>query len=180
MIETNFIPFPTLTTERLILRKLEASDAKDIFSHRSDDNVNTHLEGFRHPTIEDTHAFINRVIKEIAFGKTILWVLTQKDNNTFMGTVCFWNISKDERKAETGYSLVTEYHGMGYMNEALEKIIDFGFNVMKLKTIEAYTHESNEASIKLLQKNKFKQEATLKKEVSSNRIFFTLEHSSEE
>jgi ribosomal-protein-alanine N-acetyltransferase len=36
------------------------------------------------------------------------------------------------------------------MNEALVKVIDFGFNKMKLRTIEAFTHENNDRSIQLL------------------------------
>ena len=63
---------------------------------------------------------------------------------------------------------------MGYMNEALAKVIAFGFNEMKLKTIEAYTHEHNEGSIRLLLKNNFKQGKIPKKEVASNRLFFSL------
>ncbi|MDP2384909.1 MAG: GNAT family N-acetyltransferase [Bacteroidota bacterium] len=174
MLETNFTPFPILKTDRLILRQLETSDDKDIFSHRSDEKVNTYLEDFRHTSIEQTQAFINRVQKEITNGKTILWVITQKGHNKFLGTVCFWNISKDEYKAEAGYTLDPIFHRMGYMNEALKKIINFGFTKMKLKTIEAYTHENNEASIKLLLKNNFKQETIPKKEVGSDRICFSL------
>ncbi len=173
MLETNFIPFPTLTTDRLILRQLEATDAPDIFVHRNDDTVNTYLEDFRHASIQDTHAFISRVQNEIAIGKTILWVLTRKGNNKFMGTVCLWNIAKDECKAETGYTLDPSFHKMGYMQEALVKAIDFGFNTIKITTIEAYTHEHNQSSIKLLLSNNFKQ-GIPKKPVSDNRVFFSL------
>ena len=63
MIETNFTPFPILTTDRLVLRQLEATDDKDIFSHRSDDRVNTYLEDFRHTSIEQTQAFIELMVK---------------------------------------------------------------------------------------------------------------------
>lgn len=174
MLETNFTPFPTLTTDRLVLRQLETADAEDIFFHRSDDTVNTYLLDFRHASIVETHAFIDRVKKETADSKTILWVLTLKGKNKFMGTVCLWNISKKEYKAETGYTLDPEFHKMGYMNEALVKVIDFGFNKMKLKTIEAYTHENNEGSIKLLLKNKFEQGTNPKTEAGNNRIFFSL------
>ena len=174
MLETNFTPFPILTTDRLVLRPLEASDDTDIFSHRIDDKVNTYLEDFRHASIEQTQAFIERVQKEISDGKSILWVINLKGNNKFMGSVCLWNISKDECKAEAGYTLDPKFHGMGYMNEALVKVIDFGFKKMKLKIIEAYTHESNEASIKLLLRNKFKQGTNLKKEAGNNRIVFSL------
>jgi len=174
MIETKFTPFPILTTNRLILRQLETTDASAIFSHRSDEIVNTYLENFRHTSIEETQAFIDRVQKEITTGKTILWVLTEKGQNRFIGTICLWNISKEECKAETGYTLDSKFHGMGYMNEALAKVIAFGFNEMKLKTIEAYTHEHNEGSIRLLLKNNFKQGKIPKKEVASNRLFFSL------
>ena len=60
------------------------------------------------------------------------------------------------------------------MNEALVKIIDFGFNKMKLKAIEAYTHKDNESSMRLLVKNKFKLDTTRKAEKENNRIIFTL------
>ena len=174
MIETNFTPFPILTTNRLFLRQLETTDDKDIFFHRSDDKVNKYLEGFRHSSIEQTQTFIERIQKEVADNKTILWVLTQKGHNKFLGTICLWNISRNEYKAETGYTLDPEFQGLGYMNEALVKVIDFGFNKMKLKTIEAYTHENNESSIKLLLRNKFKQSTSPKAGIGNNRIFFLL------
>lgn len=118
------------------MKQLKITDDQDIFIHRLDDQINTYLDDFRHSSIEQTQAFITRVQKEIAIGKTILWVLTEKGQDRFVGTVCFWNIFPDEAKAETGYSLVSKFHKMGYMQEALEKIIDYGFNTMNLKTID--------------------------------------------
>jgi ribosomal-protein-alanine N-acetyltransferase len=173
MISTNFTPFPILTTDRLVLRQLEATDDEDIFAHRSDDLVNTYLEDFRHASIEHTRTFIMRVQMEIEVGRTILWAITRKDNNKFIGTVCLWNISKEEAKAETGYTLASEFHRMGYMNEALARIIDFGFNNLGLTTIEAYTHKDNNSSIRLLLRNNFKQGAS-KKPVGIDRVYFSL------
>jgi ribosomal-protein-alanine N-acetyltransferase len=175
MVETNFTPFPVLETERLILRQLESTDDKEIFSHRSDDRVNKYLEDFRHATIEQTQTFIERVQNEVANHKTILWVITERGKNKFLGTVCLWNISPKDHKAETGYTLDPKFHGKGYMNEALVKIIDFGFNKMKLRTIEAYTRKDNDPSIQLLLRNKFKLDATRKTaDRGTERIIFTL------
>lgn len=173
MIETNPAPFPVLSTERLILRQPERSDAQSIFFHRNDDLVNIYLEDFRHTTIEQTYALIDRIQKEAAFGKTIFWVITEKGVDKFIGAVSLWNISKEECKAEAGYTLNSAFHQRGFMSEAFVKVIDFGFNTMKLKEIDAYTHENNEASIRLLLKNNFKQ-GTPKKTVSNNRVFFSL------
>jgi ribosomal-protein-alanine N-acetyltransferase len=41
------------------------------------------------------------------------------------------------------------------MSEAFDKILNFGFQNLDLKTIEAFTHKNNTASIALLQKQKF-------------------------
>lgn len=174
MLCTNFSPFPILNTARLTLREIEISDAQEIFAHRSDEIVNTYVDNFRHATIEDTFAFIERMHKETAEGRTIMWVLNEKGKNRFLGTVCFWNISKEDSRAETGYTLLSEHHGKGYMQEALSKILEYGFSVMKLKTVDAYTHEKNEASIKLLKRNHFVQESVPMKTVLANRIFFRL------
>lgn len=173
MARINFVPFPTLRTDRLILRQLKATDDEYIFAHRCDDKVNTYLEGWRHSSIEQTRAFIERVQNEIVAGKTIMWVLTEKGKDKFIGTICFWNILEAECKAEIGYTLASEFHGIGYMNEALVKVIDFGFNLMKIKTIEAYTHEDNKNSIQLLLRNKFVKGSS-PKPVSINRVFFSL------
>lgn len=39
------------------------------------------------------------------------------------------------------------------MSEAIKKVIDFGFNDMRLKSLEAFTHKENLPSIKLLERN---------------------------
>jgi [ribosomal protein S5]-alanine N-acetyltransferase len=178
MIEIKFTPFPVLTTDRLILRQLLTTDDSAIFVHRSDDLVNKYLEGFRHSSIEETRAFIDRVQNEVKNDKTILWVITEKGNDRFIGTVCLWNISREEDKAETGYTLVPAFQRKGYMNEALAKVIDFGFNTMKLRTIEAYTHKDNKGSIQLLIKNKFLKDTTCKIEDKIDRVIFKLNNES--
>lgn len=170
----HFHPFPTLTTARLVLRQLEETDAPAIFEHRADAVVNTWVDGFRHATVQDSYAFVERIHRETAEGRTLMWVLSEKGKHTFMGTVCLWNISLAEKRAETGYSLVTAYHRQGFMHEALAASIAYGFNVLQLETIDGYTHQHNEASIKLLLKNGFVQQAVPRKTVEVNRIYFVL------
>ncbi len=169
-----FIPFPVLTTQRLNLRELDFTDDQDIFAHRTDDRVNTYLDGFRHDHISQSRDFITRVLKEIDEGISILWVISRKESRKFMGTICLWNISKTNLKAELGYTLVPEYHNLGYMSEALERVLEFGFKVMKLKTIEAFTHQDNAGSIRILTKNKFMPDFSLDFTNKKNRVGFTL------
>lgn len=173
-MQTDFRPFPVLLTERLVLRALEAHDDEAIFAHRNDEQVNAYLENFRHHTIADTRAFIRRVQGEIESGKSILWVLSRPGDHGFMGTVCLWNIRPEQRIAETGYTLDPVWQGQGYMQEALSKAIDFGFGVMGLQMIEAYTHERNAGSIRLLEHNHFKQQGMPQKEANAHLLHFSL------
>jgi ribosomal-protein-alanine N-acetyltransferase len=156
MIDANFISFPVLTTDRMILRELQLTDDKESFLLRADAKVNKYLEGYAHTSIEQTQVFIRKIRNNKPGNDGVYWVMTLKANHQFIGTICLWNVSKEENKAEIGYTLHPDFHGQGYMYEALHKVLDFGFNQMKLSSIEAYTHRENEPSAKLLLKSNFK------------------------
>ena len=59
------------------------------------------------------------------------------------------------------------------MNEALEQIIEFTFQTLELRTIDAFTHKDNQSSTKLLQKFYF-QETAIIDEANPNLILFRL------
>ena len=58
--------------------------------------------------------------------------------------------------------LLPEIHGKGIASEAVEIVVGFGFNEMKLHSIEAVIDPRNGASEKVLQKNGFVKEGYLK------------------
>ena len=61
MLEITFIPFPTLTNERLILRQLSINDQQDVFSLRSDAEINKYLDREPSKNIEDALTFIGKI-----------------------------------------------------------------------------------------------------------------------
>ena len=83
------------------------------------------------------------------------WGICLKSSNTLIGTICLWNIEYDNQAIEIGYELNPLFQQMGFMQEAITKVLDFGFSKMKLYLIKAVTHKDNAASIRLLQKNNF-------------------------
>ena len=72
-----------------------------------------------------------------------------------IGTVCLWNFSLDNKIAEIGYELIPDYQKKGFMTEAVNSVVNFAFNHLKLDKIEAYTHKENENSKKLLLTSNF-------------------------
>jgi RimJ/RimL family protein N-acetyltransferase len=53
------------------------------------------------------------------------------------------------------------------MQEAISKILEFGFRILSFKTIVACSNAANENSIRLLEKNSFQRDRTLEDEYYS-------------
>ena len=156
MINRSFAPFPILATQRLILRQLIIDDEQEIFSLRSDCEINKYLDRQVSNTIEDARNFIKKVNENIKKNDSLYWAITLGDRNILVGTICLFNFSNENGKCEIGYELLTNFQGQGIMKEAAEKVIDYAFNTIKVKKIEAFFDRHNQRSIKLLEKFSFK------------------------
>lgn len=152
----NLSPFPQLTTNRLILRKLQPNDSNDLLIIRSNEQVNKYLDRPGAVTIQDISAFINKIHGIIEAGEGVYWVLSLKDSTKVIGTICYWNFNPEKDMADIGYELLPDYQAKGLMQEAVAAVIAYGFNVMELKVISAVTHPDNESSANLLKRNNFK------------------------
>ena len=155
----NFTSFPVLKTERLILRQLISSDNIEIFALRSDDNVNKYLNRKPSKSIDDAKTFIQTINKNIQRNDSIYWAITLNGTDKLIGTICLFDFSDDNLKAEIGYELLPDFQGKGIMQEATSKVIGFGIQHIGLNSIEAYTHSENESSTRLLKKLNFKNSA---------------------
>ena len=156
MLNRTFKPFPILTTERLSLRQLVIDDEQEIFTLRSDSEINKYLDRQISNTIDDARNFINKVNENISKSDSLYWAITLSDKNILVGTICLFSFSDENDKCEIGYELLTNYQGQGIMKEAVEKVIDYTFNTIKVQKIEAIFHRDNQRSIKLLEKFSFR------------------------
>jgi len=151
----SFIPFPNLKTKRLILRRMDHNDIDDLFEMRKDKLMNEYTDTKLEDNTDETKAYIDKMNKGIDDNKWIIWAIEHKQSNKMIGTISIWNINLEEKSAELGYGVIPDYQGQGLMKEALLSVLDYGFDLMKLKTLDAYTEENNLKSIKLLEKCKF-------------------------
>lgn len=71
-------------------------------------------------------------------------------------------IKPEHYRAEIGYMLLPEYHRKGIASEAVKEVVKYGFDVMKLHSIEAVLDPENHGSAKVLEKNGFVKEAHFK------------------
>ncbi len=149
-------PFSVLKTDRLTLRQLASSDDEAIFALRTDEKVNKYLDRVPSKSMNDAQTFIWMINEGIQNRNLKYWALTLSGNDELIGTICLFNFAADNKKAEIGYELLPDFQGKGIMQEAVSKIIDFGFQSLGLEVIEAHTQAQNQSSTRLLEKCKFK------------------------
>ncbi|MFM2306435.1 MAG: hypothetical protein RLZZ367_1104 [Bacteroidota bacterium] len=105
---------------------------------------------------------------------TGLWllVLAKHDTHRVIGDVHLSNIVRGIfQSCHLGYKLDEHEQGKGYMREALQAVIDYAFNQMKLHRIEANIMPANTRSIQLVTTLGFKQEGLAQKYLKINGIW---------
>lgn len=151
----NFTPFPNLETKNLILRKMAYNDINDLFQMRKDPRMNEYTDTKLDENIDETRSYIDRMNKGVDDDKWIIWAIVHKQSNKVIGSICIWNINMEQMCGELGYGIIPDYQGQGLMKEALLSVVEYGFNVMNLTALDAYTEENNLKSINLLEKSNF-------------------------
>ena len=162
MLQLNFNAFPELFTERLVLREISAADVKEVFQLRSDKNVMQFLDRPLAQSTDDAMALIQKIAAGHEKNENITWAITLQNQPELIGTIGFWRIDKENYRAEIGYLLHPDQQGKGLMQEAIDAVLKYGFQTIKLHSVEANVNPANNASIKLLEKNKFVKEAHYK------------------
>jgi ribosomal-protein-alanine N-acetyltransferase len=173
MLELNFTPFPELTTSRLLLRRLKKEDAPDLFLLRSDEKVLQYIGREPAVSVIEVEKFIEKIQTAQQNNESILWGIAFADKpGIIIGTMCYWRLQPENYRAEIGYALRPEYWGKGIITEAINKVVEYGFNTMKLHSIEARTTPANVASGLVLEKTGFLKEGLLKEEFFFNGKFY--------
>jgi len=171
-----FTPFPELRTARLVLRLMVEADAPEIYQLRSDGRVNRYLDRKAPANMAEVEEFIRRINEGISRNQWIYWAICPAGETQLIGTICLWNFSENPSRsvAEIGYELIPDFQGQGYMNEAMGIILDYGFENLGLKKIEAFTHGDNQQSTRLLERNHFRLESGRKDENNPHHVIYSL------
>ncbi|MEY4038208.1 MAG: hypothetical protein RIR67_518 [Bacteroidota bacterium] len=162
MLEFNFSPFPNLETNRLNLRRLKSEDVSEIFALRSNPEIMKFIPRPLMKTREEALEFISVMHSNVNNNILLNWAITTKEEDKLIGMIGFYRMKPENYRAEVGYILSAEFHGQGIITEALERIIQFGFDEMKLNSIEAVIDPENYGSEKVLLKNNFVKEGHFK------------------
>ena len=156
--------FPEFITERLRLREMTLDDLDWYIEHFSLPEI---VEGTAFPGPENR----DEAMKE--FQKYILdiweqntglrWGIELKGKPDLIGSAGLYKWEAEpHRRAEIGYDLNPAYWGKGYMSEALEAVVEYGFEVMNLNRITLLALAYNDHSCRLARRLGFVEEGVMR------------------
>lgn len=159
----------SLQTQRLFLKKItpqfvheqfETKTAAAIQSYFNLDDAGFELLQAMHEKGMET----NRI-------SMLYFLLIEKESGIAIGDCGYHTWNAAHRRAEVFYSLRNDqFKRKGFLSEVLPLVIKYGFEKMKLHRIAGLVSRSNEPSLRLLQKQGFRFEGTLREDFVVNNV----------
>jgi RimJ/RimL family protein N-acetyltransferase len=162
VVSTGRIPAPErLDTDRLHLRRPVTSDAEEIFARYSGDPEVTRYMGWpRHRSVEDAQAFLSISEADWERWGAGPYLILSRSEGTLLGSTGLGLETPD--RAVTGYVLARDSWGRGFATEALRAVVGVA-EAIGLRSLVALCHPDHPASIRVLHKCGFGQEAHLER-----------------
>ena len=153
---------PTISSSRVSLRELRDEDVCGFFAIFSDPEVMRYWSRLPVADMEEARRMLTDIRDRVQQRSFFKWGITRNTDERLIGTCTLFHVEIDHRRAEVGYALGREYWGKGYMQEALNGLINFSFNELNMHRIEADVDPRNAASIKTLERLGFQREGYLR------------------
>lgn len=157
-----FARLPQLETQRLILRRMNMSDAQDVYAYSRDPQVSQHVLWDAHRSINESRAYLRYIMRQYRNNEPSSWGIEYKQTGQLIGTIGYMWWSRENKSAEVGYSLSRAFWNKGIMTEALREVIRFGFDEMRLHRVEAQHETTNPASGRVMEKIGMRREGVLR------------------
>ncbi len=155
-----------LETTHLVLREISLDDVDAIHAYAANPEVVQYM-AWGPNSFEQTRKFCaervanrkdpNRASYELA--------INVKPGSVAVGAIGLRVKSVENREGELGYVLHPVYWGKGYMTEAARRMLEFGFDELKLHRISAFAEPANTASIRVMTRLGMTYEGTLRQNV---------------
>lgn len=147
-----------LTTDRLLLRPLQPSDAMVMSIFRSDPATARYQSWTTPYTVQDATDLINQVLgSDPAAPGWSQFGIVLRETDSLIGDLGV-NMAENRQLAEIGFTLAAEFQGKGYASEAIRRMLDHLFDDLGLHRVIAECDARNLASARLLERTGFQLE----------------------
>ena len=159
---------PRIETNRLLLRKVQEADVKDIFDcWMQDEDVSRYMCWKASGDIAETQSFVQFELEQIENEKWNRWIIELKETGRIIGTcLVFYNEEDDESHWDISYNLGKKYWGNGYITEAMKAVMRFAETALGMEECVTAYAKVNTSSANVLHKLGFTDEAVIPYECS--------------
>ncbi|MDO6526252.1 GNAT family N-acetyltransferase [Motilimonas sp. 1_MG-2023] len=162
--------FPVIETTRLRLKPLAIEDSACLLEIFSDPEVMRYWNTPPWVAMKEAYDFVNESKELMLRQESLVLGIYLKSTGKLVGKCMLFSYAKESKRAEIGFGLGRPYWGKGYINEAGEALIQYGFRSLGLRRIEAEIDPDNHASAKALVKLGLQQEGLLRQRWQINGV----------
>jgi len=170
----DFSHFPTLETDRLLLRKMTPQDVTALLKHFGNPEVIKFIDMQPIKTIEQADEWLRWMGGFFAARDGLRWGVVLKADGSFIGSGGLHNWNKEANYAELGFDIAAEQWRQGYATEVASALIEFGWNQLNLNRIEADILQGNLGSGLVLEKLGFRKEGVLRQRVRKGGKYYDI------
>ena len=150
----------SLNSERLILRTWQESDSSDLYEYAKSELVGPNAGWKPHQNEEESKEIIKMFIKN-----NDSYAIVLKSENKVIGSIGLHHRKPDEtlndlKQREIGYVLNPNYWGKGFIPEAVNCLLNYGFNELNLDLIWCGHFDFNNNSKRVNEKCGFNYQFT--------------------
>lgn len=136
-------------SQNITLRALEPNDLEWLFHLENDENY-WHLSNIHQPFSEYIlKQYIDSAHLDIYEAKQLRLVISHQSQN--VGIIDLFDFDPFHKRAGVGIIIQKEFQNNGFGTQALQLLIDYAFNYLKLHQLFANITSDNQASITLFQ-----------------------------
>jgi RimJ/RimL family protein N-acetyltransferase len=134
---------PVLIGPRVALRDLRASDAAQLVASVTAEDVSRFLA----PPPVTSHAFeqfIDRALAERRAGSYVCFAVTVPPSDEAIGIFQLRQLEPSFETAEWGFAIDSRYWGTGVFQEGAQLVMEFAFDTLRVRRLEARAAVQNE------------------------------------
>ncbi|MED1785465.1 GNAT family protein [Brevibacillus fortis] len=158
-----FNQFPIRKSDEYTLKKIEEQHLDEVFEIYSNDNVFAYCGIIPKHKKETVKSMIGHFERDYLKKSRIKWGIFANDNpEHLLGIVEAFDFNQKVNMVTIGYFLSEAHWGKGIATEAVKILLPFLFMDVKINRIQAEVMPPNEISKKVLLKNGFTKEGTVR------------------
>jgi [ribosomal protein S5]-alanine N-acetyltransferase len=154
--------FPIIDLGDFILREKCDADVEDFFSYYSDPEVNKFILCEIPTNVEEARRELQYWRGIFYHNDGIYFAIAEKKTNRLIGSIGLTTHNSYQNRIELSYDLSSQYWRRGITSVAINAVLNYGFQNLKVNRIEAFVSVENIPSKNLLLKNGFTLEGLLR------------------